>query len=864
MRSLPYVRVVVLNWNAAWLTSRCLRSLERTDYPADRFELVVVDNASIDGSLVRLQAAHPTVRFIANEANLGFAEGNNRAMRDLDGIDAVALVNNDATVEPKWLVTLVERLVADPTVGAVAPKILLEARTAPVHVDAGRAVISSVEVDGIDATRRCQYDGFSDRAHSSLPLVVEHVLRDSGTVGVPSGPHGADVTIRWSDVTKAPVVRNGSTIETDAGWVTTLRVGPAHDVRINSLGTELTPWTEGTERWFGAVDRPNLAPHDTWGFSGGGVLLRAETLRATGLFDPSWFAYYEDTDLAWRIRRAGWRIECAPDAVLHHLHGGSAGPEAQGFFFLNYRNWLLTVLRNGSPLQIVRSWATAVQLSWGPFRRNVFGPLRRRRRPDLRITSGWARVGLGFAAACPSVFAARLRRRSPGLTNTTEVRSSLMPSTPPRAPRPRPGGPLIVYIDVTETLRSGWRAGIQRVVTEFVRSLPEVDHDLDVVPVVWSKVLGSFRRIDTAEYAALLAPTAQQQPMLAPARPSAKRRLAAAMMHRSGLAPVVYRYRRRKELGAVPQHHRDLILEQFAPGAVFFDVDATWNPTTRPRAEFLDALSDSGVTTTLFVHDLIPIRHPEWFIPQLVDVFTAHIDAHLDAGSALIANSQHTANDLADYAVERGADRPNVVVSPLGANVVERDDAVDRFETPTFLIVGTVEPRKGHTMVLDAFEQLRRSVPDAQLIVVGRGGWRDDGLIERLRNGLDGVDWRDAVSDDELDELYRRVTAVIVASHTEGFGLPVLEALLRETPVVSSTGGALREAGGDAALYFEVGDAAALTRHLLELSTSPQSLYERRRLAAAHRSDGWDQSATLVATALHAAAAHPDGEGTHS
>ena len=78
----PLVRVVVLNWNAAWLTARCVRSLQATDYPADRMEITVVDNASIDGSLTRLRTDLDDVTFLVNEANLGFAEGNNRAIND--------------------------------------------------------------------------------------------------------------------------------------------------------------------------------------------------------------------------------------------------------------------------------------------------------------------------------------------------------------------------------------------------------------------------------------------------------------------------------------------------------------------------------------------------------------------------------------------------------------------------------------------------------------------------------------------------------------------------------------------------------------------------------------------------------------
>ena len=106
----PYVRVVVLNWNSAWYTRRCLEALAATEYPADRVEVVLVDNGSVDGSLERLRDWFPDIRVVANGANLGFAEGCNRAMRDRDGVDAVALINNDAVPSPGWLRPLVDAL----------------------------------------------------------------------------------------------------------------------------------------------------------------------------------------------------------------------------------------------------------------------------------------------------------------------------------------------------------------------------------------------------------------------------------------------------------------------------------------------------------------------------------------------------------------------------------------------------------------------------------------------------------------------------------------------------------------------------------------------------------------------------------
>lgn len=851
----PFVRIVVLNWNADWLTTRCVRSLQRSSYPADRREIVVVDNGSIDGSLQRLRTDLDGVVFVENGANLGFAEGNDRAMRALDGggddglapCDHVALVNNDAVVEPAWLEPLVAVLDDHRDVGAVAPKMLLEASFSPVTVD-GPGTIAAILVDGVDVTRRCVFEQTTARPHPTRPLIVTHTVAGRATVHAPVGPDTNELTVVWDGA--------------DARDDTTLPVGPRRDRRINSLGTELTPWTEGTERWFGELDRPHLPVHETWGFSGGGVLLRGDMLRDVGGFDPAFFAYYEDTDLAWRARRRGWRTMCAPASVVHHLHGGSAGPEARGFFFLNYRNWLLTVVRNGRPGQVTIAIRTATRLSWGPFRRNVVGLARRGRRPDLALSKAWARVALGVASSVAPVVAARLRRRRVGSVAPTAatVRPRLMPATPSRPPRPRPGGPMVVYIDVTETLRSGWRAGIQRVVCELVRALPTADPDLQLVPITWSKVHGRFRRIDAAEYESLLAPTATQQPAAAPPPPSTARRRLAAAMHRTGTAPLVHRYRHRKELASVPQHHRDLLLERLEPGSVFLDVDASWNPTTLERTRLLPALRRDGVTTAMFLHDLLPQTHPQWFIPQLAEVSTAHLNAHLAAGSVVLCNSAHTRDTLVGYARSLGRDLPVTTVVPMGSSHLPaptggRAPATATGDAADFLIVGTVEPRKNHTVVLDAFAKLHAGHPTARLVVVGRPGWHSEAVAERLRSA-DGVEWRTDTGDDELDELYGRARAVVVASISEGFGLPVIEALSRGVPVLSSDGGALPEAGGDAVELFDPYDVDRL-HQLMESALDPDHHRRQVERAGGFRPIPWRTTAARVAEELRAARTAP-------
>src|SRR5687768_15868206 len=120
----PLVRVVVVNYNGGSLTERCLQSILASDWPSERLELVMVDNASCDGLAERLDRQGGEVRVIRSGDNLGFAGGCNLGLEQLGDVDFVALVNNDAVVEPDWLSVLVAAAESDPGIGAASPRIL--------------------------------------------------------------------------------------------------------------------------------------------------------------------------------------------------------------------------------------------------------------------------------------------------------------------------------------------------------------------------------------------------------------------------------------------------------------------------------------------------------------------------------------------------------------------------------------------------------------------------------------------------------------------------------------------------------------------------------------------------------------------
>ncbi len=528
----PRIRVVVLNWNSAWFTSRCVRSLLATDWPRDRLEVVVVDNGSVDGSLELLEYRFPEVRFVRNRANLGFAEGCNRAMRDLESVDHVALVNNDAVVDPGWLRPLVRALESDPAVGAAAVRLVLEPLFIPVEmtVEGGSVQIESVLVGGIDATTRTQFVDTRPVGDVYWPMDITHHVDGKARLMVPAGsadtvadlaansggePNAAGdrevaLTLRGRGSLTVATESTEQNVKLDGSGIVVLKAGRDRVELINGLGTDRGEDSEGFDRYFG---RPasDLADRDGGGpvpgFCGGGVLLRAEMLRHVGLFDPRFFAYYEDMDLSWRATRAGWGIVAVPDSVVRHAFGGSGGSANPAFFFLNYRNWLITVLRNGDRSERGRAFRSAWdRIKWA-VRSNILSPLRHGSQPRMRLTLAWGRVVVAVILAAPRVRFGVRRGARPGARATTTVRGVLQPESSPGPTRPRPGGPLNLYVDVTEWFDT---APVTPAASDLLVGLLRTEAMIDVLPV--RRIPGGvgLRRLHAAEMGRVLGVSGQR------------------------------------------------------------------------------------------------------------------------------------------------------------------------------------------------------------------------------------------------------------------------------------------------------------------------------------------------------------------
>jgi GT2 family glycosyltransferase len=447
------VRLVVLNHDGGAHVLRCLEHLHALDWPPDRLEIVVVDNASTDGSADAAAERFPDVVLIRREANDGFP-ANNDALRDLDGVRYVGLVNSDAFVEPGFLRPLVDALDEDRGLGAASPLMLFASPFVDLAIATTAAPPGRGDARALGVLVRGLWVAGEDR-WAEAPLVegsfgpellgegrVEWTTdRAVLRVPVPEGSVGpVDAELHLSAVTPKEVVLASPAGEwrVELGpaprWVPVVVDGDRYDV-VNNAGNVVYDDGYGADRGYGSADVDAFArPAEVFAWSGGAVLLRPAYLADVGLFDERYFLYYEDTDLAWRGRSRGWRYRVEPAARVRHLHAATAGEGSARQRYFVERNRLVTVLKNGPGPMVRRELRRSVADVVAAVRRDVVRPALHARRPNVTPASRRARALAGVVRLAPGALVDRRRIRRRARVPADRVAADLTPRTPVDAP----------------------------------------------------------------------------------------------------------------------------------------------------------------------------------------------------------------------------------------------------------------------------------------------------------------------------------------------------------------------------------------------------------------------------------------------
>ena len=410
-----------------------------------------------------------------------------------------------------------------------------------------------------------------------------------------------------------------------------------------------------------------------------------------------------------------------------------------------------------------------------------------------------------------------------------------------------------ILLECGNTLVSGNNSGIQRVSRNLARQAIAVGAELGVtsIPIIKHR----WRCYDGTRWLAALERRIEagnpQKPVT---------RTLESFHSGNSLLKRLLRFLRRGTLQSISS-----IVEQeslawqssaihFQSDDLVISLDVWWTPSLR---RLLQQAHQQRAQTGIVVYDLLPITHPQFFPSGLTSIFQQYLDHYLKHADVLMVISQTVQNELRKYAKKLLGDRAgeavkieffrlgsdlDLIASGIPSTDQISDSARQVFAQtpgpPPYLSVGTLEPRKNHNYLLDAFEQIWDRCPQTRLCIVGRPGWLCGDLLDRIhhhpRFGHE-LHLLTNASDADLAYCYQHARALVFSSHAEGFGLPLIEGLRNGLPVLASDIPVHREVGGESCLYFDIGSP----------STLAQIVIDREQTGAFAAVSDWDPSAVI-------------------
>lgn len=245
------------------------------------------------------------------------------------------------------------------------------------------------------------------------------------------------------------------------------------------------------------------------------------------------------------------------------------------------------------------------------------------------------------------------------------------------------------------------------------------------------------------------------------------------------------------------------------PGMLYLNVGHTglnepslpqWVAAHRSRAIYL-------------VHDLIPLTHPEFCRAAEPAKHEQRMANVLASAAGVIGNSRATLADLAAFASQRGVPMPPAVAAWISGPSRRTASVEPPLDTPYFVTLGTIEGRKNHLLLLEIWREMVAELGAAAptLVVIGQRGWEAGpalALLEQPAAFGGKVIELNHCSDEQLAGWLSAARALLMPSFTEGFGLPIIEALQQGTPVIASDLPVFREIAPSIPCFIEPDDRA--------------------------------------------------------
>jgi glycosyltransferase involved in cell wall biosynthesis len=265
------------------------------------------------------------------------------------------------------------------------------------------------------------------------------------------------------------------------------------------------------------------------------------------------------------------------------------------------------------------------------------------------------------------------------------------------------------------------------------------------------------------------------------------------------------------------------------------------------QAGYPAMLKKMQVKPVFMVHDLIPITHPEYSRPGEAARHATRMRALLALAAGVVANSQATLDQLAKFAQQSSQPMPPATVALLASGIAAQASGARPIAKPYFVMLSTIEPRKNHWLLLHVWRQLVENLGEAapQLVIIGQRGWECENVVDMLERctALHAhVTELSQCRDTELVNYLHHAQALLFPSFTEGYGMPLIEALALGVPVIASDLPVFRELAGEIPDYLDPLDGVRWAQRiaLYSQSDSEERNAQRARMQGFRTSD-WAQ-----------------------
>lgn len=377
-----------------------------------------------------------------------------------------------------------------------------------------------------------------------------------------------------------------------------------------------------------------------------------------------------------------------------------------------------------------------------------------------------------------------------------------------------------ILIDCTQTLNTPITTGIQRVVRNLVAhgQIAAQRHGVPFIPIRFRGKC--FERAPLTGAGTLAGPTPRARERIHHRFLYKIRKLFLGRAVRKGIDRV-------KGVLGIESSSADRL--EFQPNDVLVLPDSSWSA---PIWQEIDRARDAGLVLGVLQHDFIPLRFPEFVSDDCAAIFQRWTKESLSRADFVMGVSNTIAQEcreelhrlgrhlIAEEGVSvclNGADfRAATQATEVRPEIVQ---FIEHADGGPYLTVGTIEPRKNQSLLLDALDEILHSVPNARFLVAGFIGWKGKSIAKRIREHPgygENVLLVSDMSDAELTYAYQRAKAVVFPSLAEGFGLPIAESIARGTRVFASSLSVHQEIGGKHCVYFDPEDSSQLAQLIID------------------------------------------------